>query len=109
MGDDPHDGVPGKKLPFACACACTAFPWPFAALSLPFVDLPLPFVDLSQIIGCAIFSIVIGLFGSLLVERKMLEQKVETQLGELREFLQQKRVPKKLAQQVRQYMRVLYR
>ena len=40
---------------------------------------------------------------------RLLEDKVERQLAELREYLTEKRVPKKLRGRVRHYMELLYR
>ena len=42
-----------------------------------------------QTIGIVIFGVIIGLFGSLLLDQSLLESNVEQQLGELREFLEQ--------------------
>jgi hypothetical protein len=56
-----------------------------------------------------IFGVIIGLFGTLLLQQKLLEAKVDQQLGELREFLVQKQVSKKVSDHVRKYMSVLYR
>ena len=54
-------------------------------------------------------GVIIGLFGTILLQQKLLEVKVDQQLGELREFLAQKRVSKKVSSHVRKYMSVLYR
>ena len=45
----------------------------------------------------------------MLLQQKLLEAKVEQQLGELREFLVQKKVSKSVSGHVRKYMAVLYR
>ena len=46
---------------------------------------------------------------AVLLQQKLLEAKVEQQLGELREFLVQKKVSKSVSGHVRKYMAVLYR
>ena len=43
-------------------------------------------------LGCVVFGVIIGLFGTLLMQQKLLGAKVDTQLGELKEFLLEKKV-----------------
>ena len=51
---------------------------------------------------------MIGTVSTLLVSKKLLESKVERQLAELREFLQEKNIPKEIRQQIKHFMQKLY-
>eukprot|EP01048_Picozoa_sp_COSAG05_P002460 COSAG05_NODE_101_length_19100_cov_24.260144_13_plen_185_part_00 len=51
---------------------------------------------------------LIGIMGSMMVGNKLLEEKVQTQLVELREFMQHRGIPKPLRARVRKYMETLY-
>ena len=51
---------------------------------------------------------LIGIMGSMMVGNKLLEEKVQTQLLELREFMQHRGIPKPLRARVRKYMETLY-
>ena len=65
---------------------------------MPATRLEVAFVSVLIIIGTVMFAIVIGTVSTLLVSKKLLESKVERQLAELREFLQEKNIPKEIRQ-----------
>ena len=50
---------------------------------------------------------VAGTVGQLLMSSKILEEKVDMQLAELREFMAQKRLPKGLRKRIREFMETL--
>ena len=50
---------------------------------------------------------VAGTVGQLLMSSKILEEKVDMQLAELREFMAQKRLPKELRKRIREFMETL--
>ena len=58
--------------------------------------------------GCLMFAVLIGALGSMMVGQKLLEEKVEKQLCELREFMAAKGIPKELRIKIRRYMETLY-
>ena len=51
---------------------------------------------------------LIGIMGSMMVGNKLLEEKVQTQVVELREFMQHRGISKPLRARVRKYMETLY-
>eukprot|EP01043_Picozoa_sp_COSAG02_P063986 COSAG02_NODE_9222_length_2285_cov_1.546661_2_plen_281_part_01 len=62
-----------------------------------------------QLIGAIVFGVVIGTVGTLLLSSKLLEEKVDRQLAELREFMHEKQIPKQLRKRIREFMEQLYR
>ena len=93
------------------------------------------FVILMEVVGTVALGLILGSLSSMFMVRataslslherrlanpkspfdgdhqtsRLLEDKVERQLAELREYLTEKRVPKKLRGRVRHYMELLYR
>jgi CRP-like cAMP-binding protein len=63
---------------------------------------------LAELFGCLLFAMLIGTLGSMMVGEKLLEEKVNRQLAELREFMDVRRIPKELRVRVRRYMELLY-
>jgi CRP-like cAMP-binding protein len=63
---------------------------------------------LAEMFGCLAFATLVGTLGSIMVGQKLLEEKVDKQLSELREFMQAKGIPKLLRHKVRRYMETLY-
>jgi hypothetical protein len=74
----------------------------------PLVGPEVFFTIVLQLIGCVVFGLILGSVTSLLMEEKILEQKVACKLGELREYLQHKNVTKPLRHRVYKYMELLY-
>eukprot|EP01043_Picozoa_sp_COSAG02_P035479 COSAG02_NODE_2543_length_8570_cov_24.762956_11_plen_556_part_00 len=62
-----------------------------------------------QMIGAIVFGMIIGTVGTLLMSSKLLEEKVDRQLAELREFMHEKDIPKPLRKRIRDYMEHLYK
>ena len=89
------------------------------------------FSILAELFGCVLFAMLIGTLGSMMVGKlprhfwrldpvcrsparrplrpgeKLLEEKVNRQLAELREFMDVRRIPKELRVRVRHYMELL--
>lgn len=64
------------------------------------------YLVLAEMVGCLMFAMLTGALGSMMVSQKLLEQKVDNQLSELREFMESKGIPKDLRIKVRRYMEV---
>lgn len=62
----------------------------------------------AEMFGCLMFAVLIGSLGSMMVGQKLLEEKVDKQLCELREFMEAKGIPKDLRIKIRRYMETLY-
>ena len=60
-----------------------------------------------EMVGCLMFAMLTGALGSMMVGQKLLEEKVDKQLSELREFMQSKRIPKPLRIKIRRFMETL--
>ena len=60
----------------------------------------------AEMVGCLLFAMLTGALGSMMVGQKLLEEKVDKQLSELREFMQSKGIPKELRVQIRRFMEV---
>lgn len=75
----------------------------------PHTDREVIFTLVLQLVGAIVFSLVIGTVGTLLMSSKLLEEKVDRQLAELREFMQEKQIPKALRKRIREFMEQLYR
>ena len=56
-----------------------------------------------------VFAVVLGTVGTQLVSSKLLHDRVDRQLAELREFLYEKRVEPELRKKIRTHMEHLYR
>ena len=54
--------------------------------------------------GCFIFALLIGTLSTVMMGRKLLEEKVDRQMAELREFMVEQRVPPDLKRKVRRFM-----
>jgi cyclic nucleotide gated channel len=54
------------------------------------------------------FAVLIGMMGSMMVGQKLLEEKVASQIAELREFMEAKKIPKYLRVKIRKFMETLY-
>ena len=67
------------------------------------------FTLILQLIGAIVFGVVIGTVGTLLMSSKLLEEKVDRQLAELREFMHEKQIPKPLRKRIRDFMEQLYK
>jgi hypothetical protein len=67
------------------------------------------FVIMMEVVGTVALGLLLGSLSSMFTTSRLLEDRVERQLAELREFLTEKRVPKKLKNRVRHYMELLYR
>eukprot|EP01043_Picozoa_sp_COSAG02_P073932 COSAG02_NODE_14581_length_1257_cov_2.759067_1_plen_284_part_00 len=63
---------------------------------------------IAEMFGCLMFAVLIGSLGSMMVGQKLLEEKVDKQLCELREFMEAKGIPKELRIKIRRYMETLY-
>lgn len=66
------------------------------------------FAIMAQLFGCFLFGVLLGTLNSVMLGQKLLDEKSNRQLAELREFLDQKNVPKRLRRKVRDYMEHLY-
>ena len=58
----------------------------------------------AELLSCLLYAKVIGLMGASMIRQQLLDQHVQKQTTELREFLQAKQVPHNLRWQVRRYM-----
>ena len=94
----------------------TSFYWAMTALStvgfgdiVPLTDAELLFASFAELFGCMIFGMLIGVLSTLVMGGKALEEKIDNQMAELREFMQEKGVPQHLRKRVKQYMETLYR
>eukprot|EP01043_Picozoa_sp_COSAG02_P022233 COSAG02_NODE_1150_length_14208_cov_5.805231_4_plen_438_part_00 len=67
------------------------------------------FVISMEVVGTVALGLILGSLSSMFMTTRLLEDKVERQMAELREFLAEKRVPKNLRNRVRHYMDLLYR
>ena len=67
------------------------------------------FSIVAELFGCVIFATLIGGLGSIMMSKKLLDQKVEYQLEELREFGRVKRLPKSLQKRMRLILEEAYR
>lgn len=67
------------------------------------------FVISMEVVGTVALGLILGSLSSIFMTSRLLEDKVERQMAELREFLTEKRVPKNLRNRVRHYMDLLYR
>ena len=63
---------------------------------------------IAEMFGCLMVAVLIGSLGSMMVGQKLLEEKVEKQVCELREFMEAKGIPKDLRVKIRHYMETLY-
>jgi hypothetical protein len=63
---------------------------------------------MAEMFGCLMFAVLIGALGSMMVGQKLLEEKVDKQLSELREFMQVKEIPRELRIKIRRFMETLY-
>lgn len=75
----------------------------------PRTTVEIVFTLILQLIGAIVFGMVIGTVGTLLMSSKLLEEKVDRQLAELREFMQEKKIPKPLRKRIRDFMEQLYK
>eukprot|EP01043_Picozoa_sp_COSAG02_P022046 COSAG02_NODE_1134_length_14376_cov_382.343700_2_plen_705_part_00 len=66
------------------------------------------FAIIAEMFGSLMFAVLIGMTGSMMVGQKLLEEKVASQIAELREFMEAKRIPKSLRVKIRKYMETLY-
>ena len=62
---------------------------------------------IAEMAGCLMFAMLTGALGSMMVGQKLLEEKVDKQLSELREFMESKGIPKALRTKIRRYMETL--
>ena len=62
----------------------------------------------AELLSCLLYAKVIGLMGASMVGQQLLDQHVQKQIIELREFMQAKQVPQHLRRQVRRYMENFY-
>jgi CRP-like cAMP-binding protein len=67
------------------------------------------FSIVAELFGCIIFATLIGGLGSIMMSKKLLDQKVEYQLEELREFGRVKKLPKSLQKRMRLILEEAYR
>lgn len=67
------------------------------------------FVILCEVIGTVTCGVILGTLSSMFMASRLLEEKVDRELAELREFLEVRRIPKKLKLRVRRYMEHLFR
>lgn len=63
---------------------------------------------IAEMFGCLMFAVLIGSLGSMMVGQKLLEEKVDRQLCELREFMEAKGIPRELRIKIRRFMETLY-
>ena len=67
------------------------------------------FVILCEVIGTVACGVILGTLSSMFMATRLLEEKVDRELAELREFLEVKKIPRKVRNKVRRYMEHLYR
>ena len=61
-----------------------------------------------ELLAAVVFATVLGTVGTLLVSRRMLSDRVDRRLAELREFLEEKEVDPHIRRQIRTHMEHLY-
>ncbi len=66
------------------------------------------FSIIAEMFGSLMFAVLIGMTGSMMVGQKLLEEKVASQIAELREFMEAKKIPKYLRVKIRKFMETLY-
>lgn len=76
---------------------------------LPLHSYEFVFVILAEVVGTVALGLILGSLSSMFTTARLLEDRVERQLAELREFLEEKEVPPKLRNRIRHYMELLYR
>ena len=64
---------------------------------------------LAEVVGTVALGIILGSLSSMFTSSRLLDDRVDKQLAELREYLNEKHVPPKLRSRVRHYMELLYR
>lgn len=67
------------------------------------------FVIMLQLMGAIVFGFIIGTVGTILMSWGLLEEKISRKLAELREFMNEKGVPKKTRKKVKKFMEDYYR
>jgi CRP-like cAMP-binding protein len=67
------------------------------------------FVMLLQLIGAIVFGFIIGTVGTILMSWGLLEERISRKLAELREFMNEKNVPKATRKKVKKFMEDYYR
>lgn len=61
-----------------------------------------------QTMAAILFGYILGAVGQMIAAKHPLQEKVDVKLAELREFLTDKRIPKQLKTDIREYMHELY-
>ena len=64
---------------------------------------------LLQLIGAIVFGFIIGTVGTILMSWGLLEERISRKLAELREFMNEKNVPKATRKKVKKFMEDYYR
>lgn len=67
------------------------------------------FVIMLQLMGAIVFGFIIGTVGTILMSWGLLEEKIARKLAELREFMNEKNVPKPTRKKVKKFMEEFYR
>ena len=62
-----------------------------------------------QLMGAIVFGFIIGTVGTILMSWGLLEEKIARKLAELREFMNEKNVPKPTRKKVKKFMEEFYR
>merc|ERR1711871_1392642 len=66
------------------------------------------FASVTTLFACFVTALLISIMNSTMVHDRLLAQKVSRDIGELREFMAAKKVPKELRSKIKRYMSQLY-
>ena len=75
---------------------------------VPTTGLEMGFVIVVQLIGTLITSVIIGTVGTMIAQKNWIDEQVERNLEELKEYLEHKCIPHPTRRKVRRYMEHLY-
>ena len=66
------------------------------------------FVIAMEVAGTVVLGLILGSLSSIFTSSRILDDKVERQMAELREYLNEKNMPKALGERIRHYMELFY-
>ena len=75
----------------------------------PYTNGEIIFVIMLQLMGAIVFGFIIGTVGTILMSWGLLEEKISRKMAELREFMNEKHVPKSTRKKVKKFMEEYYR
>ena len=75
----------------------------------PIITAEFLFVIAMEVAGTVVLGLILGSLSSMFTSTRLLEDKVERQMAELREYLNERNVPRQLRARIRHYMELFYR